>query len=142
MVETIKGLVIREPWIGLLLSGQKTWEMRTKPESYRGWIGLIRSKSDRVKNSSVKTGCVSGIARLSDVGDPLSLDRMVETFDKHRVPKELIQSEDFKWFTPWKLTEIQMLHDPVPYDHPNGAVLLFDLDPEVSKAIFAQINDS
>ena len=142
MAEMIEGLAIREPWIGLLLSGRKTWEMRARPESYRGWIGLIRSKSDRVKTSSLKTGCVSGIARLDDVGDRLSPDEMVETFDKHRVPEEMIRGEDFKWFTPWKLTDIRKLREPVPYDHPNGAVLLFDLDPEVRQAIFAQIDDS
>ena len=142
MQQTIRGLAIRELWIGLLLSGRKTWEMRAKPESCRGWIGLIRSKSDRVKNGCAKTGCVSGIARLGDVGDPLSLEQMVETFDRHRVPEEMIRSEGFNWFSPWKLAEIRKLRDPVPYDRPSGAVLLFDLDPEASEAIFAQMNDS
>lgn len=132
MVQTVKGLIIDEPWIDLLLTGQKTWEMRSKNAKYRGWVGLIRSGS----------GLVSGVARLCDVGTPLSLDEMNRTFDKHRVPEEMIREKKFNWFTPWKLTEILKLRKPVPYVHPNGAVIWVRLDSEVQKAIFAQINDS
>lgn len=133
MEQTIKGLIIDGRWIDCLLSGQKTWEMRSKNTKYRGWVGLIRKGS----------GCVYGIARLSDVGVPLSLDKMIDTFDKHRISEEEIRSEDFKkWTTPWKLTDIQKLREPVSYDHPNGAVVWVLLTCEVRKAIFAQINDS
>ena len=95
-----------------------------------------------MKSSSVKTGCVSGIARPGDAGDRLSPEEMVETFDRHRVPEEMIRGEDFKRFAPWKPTEIRKPREPVPCDHPNGAVLLFDLGPEARKAIFAQIDDA
>jgi hypothetical protein len=127
-----KGLVIREPWIDLLLSGQKTWEMRGQRPSYRGWIGLIRKGSGRV----------SGIARLVDVCDPLSPDEMVATFDQHRIPEAMIRSgEVAKWTIPWKLTDIRALHKPVPYRHPNGAITLFSLDPAVSAVIVAQLGE-
>ena len=131
MVETIRGLIIDEPWIGYLLSGRKTWEMRSQ-KTKLGWIGLIRKGS----------GCVSGIAYLGEVGSPLSCDEMIETFEKHRVPEEMIRGKDFKWFTPWKLTKIQELREPVPYNHPYGAVVWVRLTNEVRKAIFAQIDDT
>jgi hypothetical protein len=38
----MKALIIREPWIGHILAGRKTWEMRTSPTNIRGRIGLIR----------------------------------------------------------------------------------------------------
>ncbi|WP_340583950.1 ASCH domain-containing protein [Brucella pseudintermedia] len=127
-----KGLVIREPWIDLLLSGKKTWEMRGQRPSYRGWIGLIRKGSGRV----------SGVARLVDVGHPLSPDEMVATFDKHRIPEAMIRSgEVAKWTTPWKLADLRVLPKPVPYRHPNGAITLFSLEPQVSEAILAQLGE-
>lgn len=127
-----KGLVIREPWIDLLLSGEKTWEMRGQRPSYRGWIGLIRKGSGRV----------SGVARLIDVGFALSPEEMVATFDKHRIPEAMISSgEVAKWTTPWKLADVRVLRHPVPYRHPNGAITLFSLDPHVSGAIVAQLGE-
>lgn len=75
-----KGLVIREPWIDLILSGEKSWEMRSTRISFRGWIGMIRKGS----------GLVSGIARIEGIGHALSALEMMETFDKHRIPQELI----------------------------------------------------
>lgn len=125
-----KGLVIREPWIDLILSGEKSWEMRSTRISFRSWIGLIRKGS----------GLVSGIARIESVGDALSAREMIETFDKHRIPQEMIRSGAVaKWNTPWKLTQVHVLPQPVPYRHPNGAITLFTLDASVSAAIAEQI---
>jgi hypothetical protein len=44
----VKGLIIDEPWIGLILSGQKTWEMRKTACHHRGSIALIRKGSGQV----------------------------------------------------------------------------------------------
>ena len=52
----MKGLIIREPWIGMILAGRKTWEMRSRQTPYRGRIGLIRKG----------TGMVVGIAEIVD----------------------------------------------------------------------------
>ena len=131
MLKVEKGLVVREPWIDLLLSGQKTWEMRSQNTSYRGWIGLIRKGSGRV----------SGIARLVDVGLPLLPDEMIETFEKHRIPEAMIRSgEVAKWIIPWKLADIRVLRQPIPYRHPNGAITLFSLDAAVGAAILNQLD--
>jgi hypothetical protein len=132
MIVIEKALVIREPWIDLIMSGQKTWEMRTQRPPYRGWIGLIRKGSGRV----------SCIARLVDVGHPLSTEEMVASFDKHHIPEAMIRSgEVAKWTTPWKLADIRVLPQPVPYRHPNGAITLFSLDPTVSASITAQLGE-
>lgn len=42
------GLIIAEPWIGLILEGRKTWEMRSRDTPVRGQIGLIRKGSKSV----------------------------------------------------------------------------------------------
>ena len=132
MITIEKALVIREPWIDLILSGQKTWEMRGQRPTYRGWLGLIRKGSGRV-------AC---IARLVDVGHALTEDEMIATFEKHRIPEAMIRSgEVAKWTTPWKLADIRALRQPIPYSHPNGAITLFSLDPTVSAAIVAQLGE-
>jgi hypothetical protein len=132
MITIEKALVIREPWIDLILSGKKAWEMRGQRPSFRGWLGLIRKGSGRV----------SCIARLVDVGHPLNDDEMVASFDMHRIPEGMIRSgEVAKWTTPWKLADIRVLRQPVPYSHPNGAITLFSLDPKVSATIVAQLGD-
>ena len=126
-----KGLVIREPWIDLILSGEKTWEMRSRHTSYRRWLALVRKGS----------GLVSGVCRIESVGAALTSSQMVASYDHHRIPEAMILSgEVAKWTTPWKLADIQVLAKPVPYHHPNGAIGIFDLDPEARAAIAAQIN--
>lgn len=130
MIGVAKGLVVREPWVDLILSGQKTWEMRATSPSWRGWFGLIRKGS----------GVISGIARLADVGRPLSPDEMVRTFDKHCIPEAMIRSgEVAKWTTPWILANVQRLPRPVRYSHPYGAITLFTLERETSEVIAAQL---
>ena len=73
---------------------------------------------------------------------PLTEDEMVATFDKHRIPEPMIRGgEVAKWTTPWKLADIRVLRQPVPYSHPNGAITMFSLDPKVSAAIVAQLGE-
>lgn len=132
MIIIEKALVIREPWIDLILSGKKSWEMRGQRPAFRGWLGLIRKGSGRV----------SCIARLVDVGHPLTEDEMVASFDMHRIPEAMIRSgEVAKWTTPWKMADIRVLRQPVPYSHPNGAITLFSLDPKVGRAIVEQLGE-
>ncbi len=125
-----KGLIIADPWIGYILDGTKIWEMRSVSASHRGWFGLIRKGS----------GAVHGVARLIDVGAPLSPEEMVATFERHRIPESMIRSgEVAKWNTPWKLADVQRLDTPVPYRHRSGAVTWVELDKDVSEAITRQI---
>jgi hypothetical protein len=106
--------------------------MRSQRQGYRGWIGLIRKGS----------GCVSGIARLVDVGNSLSPGEMVATFDRHCIPESMIRSgEVAKWNIPWIFDDIRVLRRAVPYRHPNGAITLFSLDPSVSAAIIEQSDE-
>jgi hypothetical protein len=36
----VKGLIIREPWIGMIMDGTKTWELRTQHTTMRFEIAL------------------------------------------------------------------------------------------------------
>ncbi|GGE33722.1 hypothetical protein GCM10007276_08830 [Agaricicola taiwanensis] len=129
-MKVTKALIIADPWIGYILDGSKTWEMRSTGASHRGWFGLIRKGS----------GAVYAAARLADVGAPLSSAEMIASFDKHRIPEEMIRSGAVeKWNTPWKLADIRRFRKPVPYRHKSGAVTWVHLDEDVSRAIAIEL---
>jgi hypothetical protein len=127
-----KALIIADPWIGYILDGSKTWEMRSNAVSHRGWFGLIRKG----------TGAVYGVARLVDTGTPLSPDEMIATFERHRIPEDMIRSGKVaKWNTPWILSDVQRLSSPVPYRHRSGAVTWVELDADVAEKIAYQVRE-
>ena len=114
----MKALIIRSPWIDLILSGSKTWEMRTKPTSIRGRIALIKAKS----------GLIYGTAELVDSLPALSLERLRQSFDFHGIPDEQLDSAiQNRWTTPWVLRNVVRLDTPKPYVHPSGAVTWVEL---------------
>jgi hypothetical protein len=133
MLSVTKGLIIDQPWIDLILSGRKTWEMRATGASHTGWFGLIRKGS----------GQVVGIAKIESVGKALSPDEMIATFDNHQIPESMIRSGAVaKWTRPWKLIDVTRLARPVPYHHPSGAVTWVKLDAAVSAAIASQFESA
>jgi hypothetical protein len=126
----MKALIIDEPWIGHILGGSKTWEMRSRPTKIRGQFGLIRKGS----------GAVWGVATLVGCGEPLTPDAMIRAFDKHRIPEHMIRSGQVaKWNCPWMLSSVRKLSRPVSYQHKPGAVTWVNLKPEVAAAICTQL---
>jgi hypothetical protein len=120
----MKALVIRSPWIDLILSGQKAWEMRTRPTSIRGRIALIKAGS----------GMVYGTAELVNCLPPLDAEQMRQQQQHHAIPDaELASALENRWTTPWVLRDIRPLPKPAPYQHPSGAVTWVEL-PEFSEA--------
>ena len=125
-----KALIIDDPWIGLILAGEKTWEMRSTGASHRGWFGLVRKGS----------GAVCGVARLVDVRPPLSPEDMIATHEKHRIPAEMIRGGAVaKWNTPWVLADARPVDPPVPYRHRSGAVTWVELDEAAREALAARL---
>lgn len=117
----MKGLVIRNPWIGMILAGTKTWEMRSRLTHKRGRIALIRAGS----------GLIVGSADLIGCRPTLSLAQMRYSVDFHGIPDDQIESA---WqagrTTPWVLSNVEVLDNPKPYKHKSGAVVWVDLPDE------------
>ena len=124
----MKALIIDEPWVSLIVSGKKTWEMRSRNTQVRGRIGLIRKGS--------KT--IVGVADLVGTLPKLSRSDLKASVAKHRVPACEI-SEDFKHSTAWVLERARPLREPVAYRHPAGAVIWVNLDQAVTVAIEEQL---
>jgi len=118
------GLIIREPWISLILDGKKDWELRSTATKIRGDIALI----------AAGTGCVVGVATLT--GTTQKLSRLALLFNRahHRLNKKMLKSkETTKWNIAWVLKNSRRLKTPVAYRHPSGAVvwIKFDQDTQV-----------
>ena len=126
----MKGLIIDEPWIGLILLGKKTWEMRKTACHHRGRIALIRKGSGQI------VGTADVINSLQTLDTAKAYARAEP---QHRIP---VGRQDLAfrdgWRTPWVLADARPLDAPVPYKHPSGAVIWVNLDPEVQVAVEAQ----
>ena len=114
----MRGLLIRTPWIEEILDGKKTWEIRGSYTHIRGTIALIRSGS----------GHIVGTCELADVLGPLTLSDMYENLLKHREPlNDLMNGLPYEKTFAWVLNNIQPLPQPIPYNHPCGAVIWVNL---------------
>ena len=111
----MRGLIIADPWIGKIINGQKTWEIRGTGTKIRERITLIRKGS----------GLIVGSARLVDVVGPLSLDDLRASVDRHCVALDLLRDVLGRYDQPhaWVLDDVERLDPPVPYRHPSGAVI-------------------
>lgn len=124
----LKAIIIREPWIGLILRGEKTWEMRSKRTKETGLVGLIRKGSKHVV----------GIARLTGCLPPLSAHNYAAMEHLHRVPPpEQPGALARNWVYPWVLSDAQPLKRSIPYNH-SSQVTWVDLEPEVERQIVEQ----
>ena len=117
----MKGLIIRQPHIGKILDGEKTWEMRSGPTKIRGRIALIEAGS----------GLIVGEASIVDCIKPY-LDTYIDKWkhaSKHRVSVENFHKLD-RWCWAWVLSDAIKYDKPIPYDHPKGAVIWVNLELE------------
>jgi ASCH domain-containing protein len=125
-----RGLVIQQPWVGMIAEGKKTWEMRTKRTRVRGWVGLIEKG----------TGQVIGVAYLKNSPPELQRHKHHLHYRKHRMLAEPgKKSYSGKYLFPWVVTKAIKLAKPVPYEHPSGAVTWVKFSDEVGRALARQI---
>jgi hypothetical protein len=124
MEQTLNGLIVDEPWISLILSGRKTWEMRSQATQIRGRIALIKKGS----------GCIVGLADLVDVIGPLDSIARHAHRDKHCIPRDLDETSAH-WDTAWVLEGAKPLAQAVHYEHPPGAVIWVKLDDGISSSL-------
>jgi hypothetical protein len=116
------GLIIREPWMEMILQGKKTWEIRSRNARVRGRISLIRSQS----------GLIVGTTRLVHAM-PVTRAQLLANLDKHGMSREEVLAEfrpRAKYLLPlyaWVFEDARRLASPRRYQHPRGAVIWVDL---------------
>jgi hypothetical protein len=123
-----KGLLIRQPWIDLILNGEKTWEIRSSKTKIRGTIGLIQSA----------TGLITGQVDLVGCTDVLSAKDLNKNRKLHQIQEQFsdsYQDDEYMFNMPyggrayaWIFLNAQRLKKPIPYTHPQGAVIWVNLE--------------
>jgi ASCH domain len=123
------GLLVRVPWIDKILDGSKTWEIRGSQTTKRGRIGLIESG----------TGTVVDAVELVAVVGPLSLAELSPNWRKAGFDDERVSILPYRQTFAWVLRNPKRLKQPVPYNHPSGAVIWVNLKHCVEQAVLRQI---
>lgn len=113
----MNGLIIREPWIDLILEGKKIWEIRGSNTKRRGKIALIKSKTGKV------FGTVDVINSIL-----LTTKQYHEAFNNHYIPNTKDNPLPYRKNYAWILENPIILEEPIPYIHPRGAVIWVTLD--------------
>lgn len=111
-----KGLVIKKQWLNLILEGDKTWEIRGTNTRIRGEIALIQSG----------TGHIFGTIELID-SQQLSLEDYQKSQKFHCISREMTITSPYKNIHAWVLKNPKKLKTPIPYKHPQGAVIWVNL---------------
>lgn len=125
----MRALLIRQPWIDMILDGKKTWEIRGSRTSFRETIALVASGS----------GSVLGVCDLIDCLGPLTAAEFRENAKKAGMRPGEAKLVSYEKIYAWVLAKPRRLKRWVPYEHPSGAVIWVKLDPKVERKVFAQI---
>ena len=109
------GLIVKPKWGNLILSGQKPWEIRGSNTHHRGKHYLIFSG----------TNMVYGEFNLID-SSPLTEEEFINNFQKHRLPDDFSYRDlltRYKSPYKWMIEDTILYPSPIPYIHPQGAVI-------------------
>jgi hypothetical protein len=115
----MKALIIRSPWINLILNGEKTWEIRGSATKIRDTIGLIESGTSTIVGTAVLTGC-----------QQLSPALYLTSTEFHGIPHPEDEPLPYSTIYAWHLTHPQRFALPIPYHHPHGAVIWVNVSLE------------
>lgn len=112
----MKGLIIKSPYIDSILEGKKVWELRGSNTKIRGRIALIKSG----------TKTIVGYADLVSSAGPCSLS-LLEMSEQHHLVNPQQAFDMYKKVYAWHLTNVEKLDKPIPYKHPQGAIIWVNL---------------
>ena len=125
----MRALLIREPWVKLILDGKKASEIRGSATTIRETIALVPSRS----------GTVIGVCDLIDCIGPLSPEQYRKNARKAGMRPAEATLGYYKNTYAWVMSSPRYLKRPVPYRHPNGAIVWVQLDRTVERAVRAQL---
>ena len=103
-------LIVKNPWLDLILSRDKTWEIRDTQTKQRGKIHLALS------------GAGGRIVGQCHITDSVAIDKITlgTTFSKHRI-KDLARIT-YRRPHAWVLSKARRYMKPFVYSHPQGAI--------------------
>lgn len=125
----MRALLIRHPHIDNILAGKKKWEIRGSRTSVRETIALVASGS----------GTVIGVCDLVDCIGPLTANQFRRNAMKAGMRPSEAALGYYRQTYAWVMAKPRRLKQPVPYEHPAGAVIWVKLDCKVEREIRKQL---
>ena len=113
----MKCLIIKDPWISVILQGQKVYEIRGSRTNIRGEIGLIKSGSGQIFGTCELIDCIE-----------LDIKDYQSTINKHCIKQ--IDTLPYKRTFAWILKNPKTFVNPIKYKHPNGAIIWVNVKKE------------
>jgi len=124
----VKGLIVRQPWASLIVSGKKQWEIRRTKTRYRGPVAIISQKN------------VLGVVEIVDVIG-LPVEEMAARVEKHCSDPATIKSygEGRGVLYAWVLNGAKRLKEPLPIRIPRGAQTWVKIPESVEEEIWKSL---
>lgn len=110
----MKGLIIKSPYIELILEGKKKWEIRGSNTNVRGKIALIKSGSKKIYGEVELVDCLK-----------LDLDKYNEYHQNLYGTK--VDELPYKNTYAWVVKNPYIYDEPISYVHPLGAIIWVNL---------------
>jgi len=128
--DTVPGLKLLQPWASFILESGKTIDIRTYPNHYRGWIGLLASGWDtqfdlhqglergRFPKAHYPLFCLVGFAILKEIKIYTTIEDFVSDRHLHlNVPEQFSQP-----CYGWILSRIAGISPPLYYVHAKSKI--------------------
>ena len=120
----MNGLIIKSPWIDMVLEGTKMWEIRGTNTKIRGPVALIKSGS----------GKIYGEATIIDSKE-LTLEDYQTSSEFHCVESKDSVQLPYKKTYAWVFEKPKIYKEPLPYKHPTGAVIWVKLPDSIFESL-------
>ena len=108
---SIRGLIIKKEWLDLILSGEKTIELRSRMTNIRGRILLVESGS----------GMIMGACNIIDCVEYFTLASFEHQKPRHHAHAGFWGRYKYGWCI--EIGSEKRFSTPIPYNHPQGAVI-------------------
>jgi hypothetical protein len=111
-------LLVRDPHATSILLGEKFWEIRGSGTNVRGRVGIAKSGTGLIFGSVEVLGSM-----------PVTIDDLTTSPNLPRSEHEMFRQGRMKYTRPhaWILKDAILFNEPVPFVHPQGAVIWVDL---------------
>ena len=128
-------LILLPHWADLLLSGDKTWELRSVPTTKRERVAIAASGTGKLLGEINIIDCVKVVEDMVCLL-PLPLEKFVHL---HRVPD--ISIFPYTTIYAWVMSDPTRYEEPKTYTHHPGAIVWVSLNPKGSKKAKVQRKD-